>query len=275
MALSGFGSEDNVKAVLQTSPAGRPAQPEEIVGPVLFLLSEAAKLRERAQPVGGWRLHAALHQQARKRAGSNMARMTVLPAHISPYSLASSDMPVVLVLASGRGARFAASGGTVHKLQALLAGKPVLARTLDSVRVSALPSHLEDAGHPGMGESIATAVGRTADAKGWLILPGDLPLVQPSTLRTVAAALAQGGCTVVVPTYQGERGHPVGFGTACRAALLGLSGDQGAASVVREQAALGRVQLLEVDDPGTVADVDTLDDLARAEQLLAARRPAR
>ncbi|MGH6625834.1 MAG: nucleotidyltransferase family protein, partial [Burkholderiaceae bacterium] len=34
--------------------------------------------------------------------------------------------PVVLVLASGRGERFAASGGTVHKLQALLRGQPVL-----------------------------------------------------------------------------------------------------------------------------------------------------
>jgi hypothetical protein len=31
--------------------------------------------------------------------------------------------PVVIVLAAGRGERFAASGGTVHKLQALLAGK--------------------------------------------------------------------------------------------------------------------------------------------------------
>jgi molybdenum cofactor cytidylyltransferase len=46
------------------------------------------------------------------------------------------NLPSVLILASGRGERFKASGGTVHKLQALLAGKPVLQHTLDAVRAS-------------------------------------------------------------------------------------------------------------------------------------------
>src|SRR3954467_10452643 len=114
--------------------------------------------------------------------------------------------PVVLVLASGKGERFVASGGQGSKLQALLAGKPVLAWTLDAVRGSGLPFHVEDAGHPGMGDSIAAAVRATRDAGGWLVLPGDLPLVKPQTLLTVAAALAH--ADVVVPVFRGERGHP-------------------------------------------------------------------
>ena len=73
-------------------------------------------------------------------------------------------MPVVLVLASGRGERFSASGGTTHKLQADLCGATVLQRTLDAVRASGLRWHLEDAGHPGMGDSIAAAVRATRDA---------------------------------------------------------------------------------------------------------------
>ena len=47
--------------------------------------------------------------------------------------------PTVLILASGRGERFKAPAGTVHKLQALLAGKPVLQHTPDAARASGLP----------------------------------------------------------------------------------------------------------------------------------------
>jgi molybdenum cofactor cytidylyltransferase len=174
--------------------------------------------------------------------------------------------PTVLVLASGRGERFAASGGGTHKLQALLAGKPVLQHTLDAVAASGLPWHLEDVGHDGMGDTIAAAVRATPDAAGWLVLPGDLPLVQAATLRAVAHALAQHA--VVVPMFKGVRGHPVGFSAACRDALLDLKGNQGAASVVRAQAAINSVAYVDVADEGIVTDIDTLDDLRRAEALL-------
>ena len=177
--------------------------------------------------------------------------------------------PHVLVLASGRGQRFAASGGTVHKLRAPLHGLTVLEHTLAAVRASGLPWHLEDAGHPGMGDSIAAAVRATAGAGGWLVLPGDLPLVRPQTLRTMAAALRYGA--VAVPVFQGERGHPVAFAAQCLPELLALAGEQGAASVVRGQAQQGGLRLVEVDDEGTVTDIDTVQDLERAERILAGR----
>lgn len=174
--------------------------------------------------------------------------------------------PTVLILASGRGERFLASGGTTHKLQALLGKKTVLQHTLDSVLASGLPWHLEDTGHPGMGDSIAAAVSKTADAAGWLILPADLPLIQPRTLLQVAQALQIQA--VVQPCYQGageeQRGHPVGFGTVCRQDLLNLSGNKGAAGVIISYAAMKLI----VNDVGVVTDIDTVDDLARAELML-------
>ena len=182
----------------------------------------------------------------------------------------SAAQPVVLVLASGRGERFAASGGAVHKLRAPLGATTVLEHTLAAVRASGLPWHVEDVGHPGMGDSIAAAVRATSGAPGWLILPGDLPLVLPETLRTIANSLAD--CAVAVPVHQGERGHPVGFAAECLPALLALAGEHGAASVVRQQAQQGRVRLVGVDDAGTVTDVDTVQDLERAAQLLATRQ---
>ncbi len=173
------------------------------------------------------------------------------------------------MLASGRGERFAASGGQVHKLKAALAGKAVLEHTLDAVRASGLPWHLEDAGHPGMGDSIAAGVRATPDASGWLILPGDLPLIQPTSLRRVAAELAHHA--VVVPLYQGQRGHPVGFSAICGPLLTILEGNQGAAPVLHAQEAINAVAFLELDDVGIVTDIDTVQDLARVEQLLGVR----
>ena len=179
------------------------------------------------------------------------------------------DLPTVLVLASGRAERFIASGGAGSKLQALLAGRPVIAWTLDAVRASGLPFHVEDAGHPGMGDSIAAAVRATRGANGWLVLPGDLPLVRPQTLRAVAAALREAGTEVVIPLWQGRRGHPVGFARACGDALAALSGPQGAAPVARARP----VRELPVDDEGIGVDIDTVQALAQAERRLRLRPP--
>jgi molybdenum cofactor cytidylyltransferase len=174
----------------------------------------------------------------------------------------AQHLPVVLVLASGRGERFTASGGTTHKLQADLCGKPVLQHTLDAVRASGLRWHLEDAGHPGMGDSIAAAVRATRDAQGWMVLPADLPLIQPQTLVDIARAPMD--VNVLVPSFEGQRGHPVRFAAACGDVLATLEGNSGAAPVVSAQAAMKLI----VTDAGCVVDIDTVDDLRRAAGLL-------
>jgi len=175
--------------------------------------------------------------------------------------------PTVIVLAAGAGSRFKAAGG--GKLQALLNGQPVLDHVLEAVRASGLPWHVvtpADTAHhaeQGMGTSIATGVAATADATGWLILPGDLPLIQPATLRAVAQALAQH--PVVVPVHQNEQGHPVGFAARCGPDLMALRGDTGARSVVQSH---GPAHRLAVDDRGCVWDVDTPERLRQAEAWL-------
>lgn len=176
---------------------------------------------------------------------------------------------MVVVLASGRGERFVASGGQGSKLRALLAGKPVLEHTLAAVRASGLPFHVEDAGHPGMGDSIAAGVRATADAGGWLVLPGDLPLIAPASLRAVAAALEN--ASIVLPMHRGTRGHPVGFAAGHGPALQALQGSEGAAAIVRAAQPLR----LELDDPGIVTDIDTVEDLARAARVFRVRPSAR
>ena len=179
-------------------------------------------------------------------------------------------LPVVIVLAAGRGERFAASGATLHKLQALLAGKRVIDHVLDTVQASGLACHVvhAHASQPGMGDSIAAGVRATADASGWMILPADLPLVCCETLLAIAFAPA---AAVTIPLYRGQRGHPVRFARTCLQNLLDLEGNQGAARVVRAQAAINSVAFMDLDDVGMVTDIDTLEDLRNAELLLAQR----
>jgi molybdenum cofactor cytidylyltransferase len=175
----------------------------------------------------------------------------------------------VIVLAAGRGERFIASGGRMHKLDAPLAGRPVLAHVLETVRRAGFEPQLvrPPGGTSGMGESIAMGVRATPDAAGWLILPGDLPLVRAETIAAVAAGLA--GHAVVVPTFQGRPGHPVGFASGCFTALAALAGDAGAKAVVQAHRRAGGVLELPVADPGIVLDIDRLDDLRAAERRLA------
>lgn len=189
---------------------------------------------------------------------------------VLPAPMVDPDRPCVLVLAAGRGERFLASGGSSHKLQAMLGLQTVLQTTLAAVQASGLPWHLECGPHPGMGDSIAAAVKATAGAKGWLILPADLPLVQAATLHELALQLTRLDSRelhVIQPFYQGRKGHPVAFSRAAAPALALLSGDQGAASIVRNAAENQRLQRWDCDDIGCVLDVDTVQALEEARRI--------
>ena len=192
--------------------------------------------------------------------------------------------PAVIVLAAGRGSRFT---GPDHKLAQHLGEDTVLGSTLRNALASQLDvvvvttaaladeargslaardvivlPEVGSPGHPdlGMGYSISAGVSARADASGWLILPGDMPLIKSATLLAVAAQLEQH--PVVYAQYKGRRGHPVGFAAELYSELVTLGGDEGARRLVARYPALG----VEVDDPGVLIDVDTVDDLALLRQ---------
>ena len=188
--------------------------------------------------------------------------------------------PAVIVLAAGRGSRFL---GTDHKLsQSMGGGLTVLGATLRQAIASQLPvivvttAGLADLARrsvaardvvivpevgtvgvnaQGMGHSIAAGVSARAGASGWLILPGDMPRVQASTLQAVAQQLAQNA--VVYAQYNGRRGHPVGFSSELYSELVALQGDEGARRLIARYPAVA----VNVDDAGVLVDVDTVEDL--------------
>jgi len=181
-----------------------------------------------------------------------------------------------ILLAAGASKRF----GSDKLMHPLAAGTPVAAAALANLRAAIpqviavvrpgatrLESLMSAAGatvilcanaDDGMGASLATAVGASGEVTGWVIALADMPYIRPETIVKVAASLAA-GAAIVAPAYRGERGHPVGLSARFRGQLEALRGDEGARSVLRENA--GLIELIEVDDPGVCSDIDTPADL--------------
>ena len=189
--------------------------------------------------------------------------------------------PVVgVLLAAGSGSRF---GG--DKLLATLGdGRPLasaalaaLAAGVDAVIAVVRPGDaaLEallgksgaliavcDNAAEGMGASLACGVRdaqrRFPDAQGAIVALADMPWLSSSTVALVATALRR-GAALAAPTHAGRRGHPVAIGARYFADLQTLSGDEGAKKLLAAHAA--EIELIAVDDPGVLRDVDTQSDL--------------
>ncbi len=190
-------------------------------------------------------------------------------------------MIVGVLLAAGRGSRFAAAG---RKQLALMPdGQTMLAvsvrnmcAALDEVVMVVRddPTLIDHAkkiaeecdcrvvvnarADEGMATSIACGVEAARDADGWLIGLADMPRILLSTHAAVARALEKNR-GIVVPVYQQQRGHPVGFDRAFMDELQQLAGDSGARELLRRHA--DRITLVEIDDAGILLDIDTPADM--------------
>lgn len=188
--------------------------------------------------------------------------------------------PTIVVLAAGQGSRYAAAAGAGagHKLEAPLGSSTVLGTTLGHVITSGCPFVVvtteqrvalvlrqvarrdlvvvgDAEARRGVGRSIAAGVAERPSAMGWLILPGDMPLISARSILAVADALDEHA--VAYSQYRGRRGHPVGFASELFTELVALDGDEGARRVVARYPAFA----VTVDDPGVLVDIDTPADL--------------
>lgn len=180
-----------------------------------------------------------------------------------------------ILLAAGAGSRFG-GGKLLHPLDGVAIGvraaRNMLAAGLTVTAVvrpgnDELRRLLEAAGctvtecanaAEGMGVSLAHVIAHTRDAGGWVVALADMPRIRPETIRCITDAV-RAGATLAAPTYHGERGHPVGFSATLRDELLACHGDEGARSVLKRHHA--EIQLVPVDDPGVVFDIDRREDV--------------
>ena len=114
-----------------------------------------------------------------------------------------------------------------------------------------------------MADSLATGVRFSANfeaaSNGFVVALADMPYIQSDTIVAVANQVAD-GASIVIPTYQNQRGHPVGFSAKFRSELVNIHGDEGARSIIKRYA--DELELLPTRDAGILVDIDTQNDLS-------------
>jgi molybdenum cofactor cytidylyltransferase len=101
---------------------------------------------------------------------------------------------------------------------------------------------------------------------GWLLVPADHPLLDPTVVRSLTAAWqASPGHSVIVPTHQGRRGHPVLIAWHHVAGIRAWPAGLGLNRYLRQQSA----ETLEVPvaSEAVLWDLDTPADYERLQAV--------
>ncbi len=185
-----------------------------------------------------------------------------------------------VVLAAGRSSRM----GGPNKLMARFGEQPLIRVVTERVLASRADSAIVVSGHQaervaaaleglpirlvhneayasGLASSLKAGVSAaTHDARGALVVLGDMPGVTTKDLNRMIAAFEKAGSEAVVrATAHGKRGNPVILPRALFDSVMTLEGDAGARSIVESADAVD----VELGD-GAALDVDTPDALAQA-----------
>lgn len=116
----------------------------------------------------------------------------------------------------------------------------------------------------GLSSSLVAGLEGAPDADAVLVALGDLPLVAPRVIDRILNEARATERTIVAPAFEGRRGHPVLFKRVHFAELRALTGDVGAASVLKAHPEA--VHLVAVDTDGILRDVDQPRDLMDAAE---------
>jgi len=101
---------------------------------------------------------------------------------------------------------------------------------------------------------------------GMLLCLIDHPLISASLVDSLIAAFYSAKALIVVPAYEGRRGHPVIFSAALYAELLAAPLDKGARAVVWAHS--NEIAEVQTDEQGCLLNLNDVDALAKFQTKL-------
>jgi molybdenum cofactor cytidylyltransferase len=111
----------------------------------------------------------------------------------------------------------------------------------------------------GQSSSLRAGLGALPEGTdGAMFLLGDQPFIGTKIIDTLLCAFQKRQSSLIIPTHQGKRGNPVLLHNSTFGMVRGISGDTGARVLFRSLGS--QVEEVEVDDPGILIDIDTLED---------------
>jgi molybdenum cofactor cytidylyltransferase len=179
-------------------------------------------------------------------------------------------------------------GPEINKLIQPIGGKPLLAWSVDamleagvdpvvvvtgyeaeSVRAALAPRPCRFIEHAGWAQGLGSSIARGAasiapgDVDAVILCLGDLPGIQAADVERLLAAEPPELLRdrILVPVWDGQRGHPVVFGSGFLPALSALTGDQGARRILDRNA--DAVTEIESTNADIREDLDTPGDFDR------------
>ena len=105
----------------------------------------------------------------------------------------------------------------------------------------------------------------TRRIEGALVSPADLPMLLPTTVQRLIQVWEDESPSIVAPSYEERRGHPVLISRKEWKAIQKLRDDQTLRDFLRQRE--GEISYLVVDDPGVLYDLDTPEDYRSAMDL--------
>jgi molybdenum cofactor cytidylyltransferase len=102
-------------------------------------------------------------------------------------------------------------------------------------------------------------------SEGILISLGDQPFLKTRTINVLLRAFQQRKGGIVVPSFQGMKGHPVIFHRMFRKELLKLRGDTGGKPILLKYSK--QIKTLPVRSEGVIKDIDTREAYQQALRM--------